>query len=129
MSKPEKNWLEWWVFTASSLLVLAVVGYVVQATFSGAPQRPPALEVQLGQPRRVYHQFAVPVTVYNHGDQTAQAVVVQVLLTDRHGQQEQAEFEIQFLPPQSARRGEVTFATDPSGAEAIHGRARGYEVP
>lgn len=129
MIKVEKNWLEWCVFTVSSLLVLAVVGYLVQATFSGSPRRPPAIEVQLGPSRRSGNHFAVPVTVYNHGGQTAQAVVVQVLLTRRDGQQEQAELEIQFLPPQSFRRGAVTFATDPATAQSLRGQARGYELP
>ena len=128
MSKIEKNWLEWCVFVLSLALVGSVLSYLTyQALF--AKSTPPLLEVELGPASPHGGHYAVPVSVHNRGYQTAEAVRVQVLLIKPDDTHEQADFELQFLPPRSSRQGMVTFETDPHTAKRMTGRAIGYQQP
>ena len=128
MKKLEKNWLEWLVFTASLILVLSTLGYLVYdgATFGEAP---PNIEFQLGQPQQRSNRFVVPVSVTNRGDETAQGVHIEVTLESGGQEQENADFEIAFLPRHSTRKGWVTFKTDPRSAEQMEARVLGFEKP
>ena len=128
MKKLEKNWLEWLVFTASLILVLSTLGYLVYdgATFGEAP---PSIEFQLGQPQQRSNRFVVPVSVTNRGDETAQGVHIEVTLESGGKEQENADFEIAFLPRHSTRKGWVTFRTDPRSAEQMQARVLGFEKP
>jgi uncharacterized protein (TIGR02588 family) len=127
MNTPEKNWLEWSVFAASLLLVVSVVAYLAYDALT-AGDEPPRIAVQLGAPEQRADHFAVPVTVTNEGDQTAEGVVVEVVL-ERGEEEEQAQFEVAFVPRQSAREGWVTFEQDPATADRLTARAIGYEKP
>jgi len=127
MNSPEKNWLEWSVFAVSLLLVVAVVAYLAYDAVSSA-ERPPDLAVQLGAPEQHADHFAVPITVTNAGDQTAEGVVVEVVV-ERGGEQEQAQLEIAYVPRQSQREGWVTFEQNPQTADSMTARAIGYEQP
>ena len=128
MKKLEKNWLEWLVFAASLILVLSTLGYLVYdtATFGEAP---PNIEFQLGQPQQRSNRFVVPVSVTNRGDETAQGVHIEVTLESGGQEQENADFEIAFLPRHSTRKGWVTFKTDPRSAEQMEARVLGFEKP
>ena len=128
MKKLEKNWLEWLVFTASLILVMSTLGYLVYdgATFGEAP---PSIEFQLGQPQQRSNRFVVPVSVTNRGDETAQGVHIEVTLESGGKEQENADFEIAFLPRHSTRKGWVTFRTDPRSAEQMQARVLGFEKP
>ena len=128
MKKLEKNWLEWLVFTASLILVMSTLGYLVYdgATFGEAP---PSIEFQLGQPQQRSNRFVVPVSVTNRGDETAQGVHIEVTLESGGKEQENADFEIAFLPRHSTRKGWVTFKTDPRSAEQMEARVLGFEKP
>lgn len=128
MSKPKKNWFEWCVFSLASVLVVGVLGYLAYEAGTTTRSRP-ALEVHLGTAEPVADHFAIPVTVFNRGSRTAEAVHVQVVLTKQDGSEERAEFQIQFMPRQASRRGGVTFETDPSTARRIAARAVGYQLP
>ncbi len=128
MKKLEKNWLEWLVFAASLILVLSTLGYLVydSATFGEAP---PSIEFQLGQPQQRSNRFVVPVSVTNRGDETAQGVHIEVTLESGGKEQENADFEIAFLPRHSTRKGWVTFKTDPRSVEQMQARVLGFEKP
>ena len=127
MKLPQKNWLEWSVFAVSLLLVVGVFAYLVyDAATLG--DRPPSIEVQLGAPEQRADAYAVPVSVTNQGDQTAEGVIVEVVL-ERGAEQEQAQFEIAFVPRGSTRNGWVTFQTDPRSADQVTGRVLGFELP
>lgn len=128
MKKLEKNWLEWIVFTASLILVLGVLGYLV---YDGATSgnTPPSIQFQLGTPQPQLNYFLVPVSVTNRGDETAEGVRIEVVLLGGGKEQEKGEFEIAFLPRQSTRKGWVTFQTDPRRIEQIKARVLGFEKP
>lgn len=128
MSKIEKNRLEWCVFAMSLALVGSVLCYLTyHALFNKST--PPVLEVELGAAQRQAGYYEMPVTVHNRGDQTAEAVQIEVRLTKPDASHEQAGFEIQFVPPRSSRQGVVSFQTDPQTAKQLMGRAVGYQQP
>ncbi|MBA2503304.1 MAG: hypothetical protein H0V27_10525 [Pyrinomonadaceae bacterium] len=128
MSKVEKNWLEWLVFAISLVLVAGTLGVLAYdgATMGDAP---PSVEVKVGAPQERPHNFIVPVEVTNHGDETAEGVLVEVVLKQGEEERERSEFEIAFLPRRSTRQGWVAFKIDPRSVERMEARVLGYEKP
>jgi len=126
--KLEKNWFEWIVFGVSLVLVLATLCYLAYdaATMTDDP---PSIEVRAGEPEQRPHNFIVPVTLTNHGDQTAEGVQIEVVLESDGAEQERGEFTVAFLPRRSTREGWVAFQTDPRTVERIKARVVGYEKP
>ena len=126
--KLQKNWVEWVVFAAGLLLVVSTLSYLAYdaATITDAP---PSIEVRTGQPAERPHNFIVPVSLTNHGDQTAEGVLVEVVLESGGQEKERGEFTIAFLPRRSTREGWVAFQTDPRTVEQIKARVLGYEKP
>ncbi len=126
--KVQKNWVEWLVFGVGLALVVATLGYLAYdaATITDAP---PSIEVRAGDPQRREHNFIVPVTLTNHGDQIAEGVMVEVVLESGGQEKERAEFTVAFLPRRSTREGWAAFQTDPATAERIKARVMGYEKP
>lgn len=127
MKLPEKNWLEWVVFGISLALVVGALGFLgYDALTTG--EDPPIIEVRLGSPQAREYNYLVPVTVINHGDGTAEGVLIEVTL-ERDGEElESGAFEIPFLPRNSTGEGWVTFTVDPASA-SMTAHVRGYEKP
>lgn len=127
MSKLQKNPLEWSVFAVSLLLVAATLGYL---TYEGIRMgdAPPSIEVKLGAPEQRTHNFTVPVTVLNHGDQTASGVIIEVVMEEGGAERARGQVEIPFLPRHAMREGWVTFDKDPRAAN-LKARVLGYEKP
>ncbi len=126
--KLEKNWVEWIVFGVGLALVVSTLSYLAYdaATISDAP---PSIEVRVGEPEQRPHNFIVPVTLINHGDQTAEGVQIEVVLESNGEEKERGEFAVAFLPRRSTREGWVAFQTDPRSVERIKARVMGYEKP
>lgn len=131
MSRLEKNALEWAVFAVSLVIVLGTLGFLAWDLVQGG-DAPPDVSVELGSPRETSGGWAVPVTVANRGDQTAEAVRVEVTLAIGNGagsgEPERGEIEVAFLPRGSRREGWVTF-TRPPAAGRLSARVLGYEQP
>jgi uncharacterized protein (TIGR02588 family) len=129
-SKVEKHPLEWIVFAVSLALVAGTLGFLAWDAVQGegGEDAPAALSVELGRPERRGGAWAVPVTVRNQGDETAEGVNVEVTLETPGAEPETAGFEAAFLPRRSKREGWVTFRSDPSLGR-LSGRAVGYETP
>lgn len=129
MKKIQKNWLEWLVFAISLVLVITTLGYLVYdgATFS---ETPPNVELELGKVQaQAKDRFIVPITAINRSEITAEGVQIEVTLNDNGKEQENAQFEIAFLPRHSTREGWVTFTTDPRTVDKIEARVLGLEKP
>ncbi len=126
--RPQKNRLEWLVFAVGSVLVLGTIAFLAQSAITADPS-PAQLEITLGQsePRRGH--FAVPVTVYNRGNDAAEQVSIEVLLKSKEHGDERAQLQIAFLPRQASRLGWVAFINDPSSADELKSRPLGYERP
>ena len=127
MKKLQKNWVEWVVFAAGLALVLSALAYLV---YEGATMGsdPPSIEVRLGAPEQRAHNFIVPVTVTNHGDETAEGVAVEVLMESDGQEPARGELTVAFLPRRATREGFVTFQQDPRAAR-LTARVLGYEKP
>lgn len=126
--KPQKNWLEWLVFAIGLTLVLGAVGFLVREELTSEPS-PARLEITLGKSEARHGHFAVPVTVYNRGNETAAEISIEVLLKTKELGEERAQLHIAYLPRQARREGWVGFTSDPSLAEALTARPLGYERP
>ncbi|HKI01342.1 MAG TPA: hypothetical protein VKK31_05135 [Thermoanaerobaculia bacterium] len=127
MSRVEKNRLEWAVFGLGLLLVLGVVGFLVWDAALGEDS-PPDLAVTLGAPERRGDGWAVPVTVRNRGQETAEGARVEVVLELPDGGREEAGFDLAFAPRGSTREGWVQFLHPPATGR-LTGRVTGYEKP
>ena len=127
MKKPAKNALEWTVFAASAIVVLAVLGYLATKALTET-KTPPDLRIEAGPaiPRDGSHR--VPLLVRNVGGSTAESVVVEAVLRRGDEEVERAELELMFVPRRSERAGWVTFRHDPRCC-AIVTRAVSYEEP
>jgi uncharacterized protein (TIGR02588 family) len=129
MSKLQKNWLEWLVFVVGLALVLFALAYLV---YEGATMgdEPPSIEVRLGTPEQRAYNFVVPVTVTNHGDETAEGITVEVSLGHDGSAVpvERGELTVAFLPRRATSEGWVTFQQDPRPAR-LTARVLGYEKP
>lgn len=127
MNKPQKNWFEWIVFALGLILVFSTLGYLIYAGASMGHE-PPSLEVRLGTPEQRQFNFIVPVTVINHGDETAEGVRIEVVMESGGEVKAQGEFDVPFLPRHATREGWVTFEQDPRTAQ-LKARVRGYQRP
>ena len=122
----KKNALEWSVFGASLALVIATVAILVRAHVTSA-DRPAAIVVTVGAAVAQAGGFAVPLEVANHGDRTAQGVVIEVTLSGGVAE-ERNQVELAFVPHGSNRRAWVVFASDPRGG-TVKARVVGFEEP
>jgi uncharacterized protein (TIGR02588 family) len=127
MKKTKKNWLEWVVFAFGLILVSVTLGYLIYAG-STMGHEPPTIEVRLGTAEKQQFSFLVPVTVINHGDETAEGVRIEVLIENSGVLKERAELDVAFLPRYATREGWVTFEQDP-GANQLKARVLGYQKP
>lgn len=126
MNKLNKNWLEWIVFGVSLALVVGTIGYLIYDGLT-LGDNSPDIEVQIGAPAPGTSSFRVPITALNHGDETAENIMIEVTLT--HGnEQEQSQLSFDYLPRRSERNGWVTFQADPQSG-TIAARVLGYEQP
>jgi uncharacterized protein (TIGR02588 family) len=126
--KLQKNWAEWVVFAVGSALVASTLGYLAYDALT-VTDAPPSIEVRTGEPFARPHNFVVPVTLVNHGDQTAEGVTIEVVLENGGEELERSEFTVAFLPRRSMREGWVAFQTDPRTAQSMKARVLGYEKP
>jgi uncharacterized protein (TIGR02588 family) len=126
-SKIAKHPLEWIVFAVSLVLVAGTLGFLAWDAIRGEDS-PAALSVEIGRPEPRGGAWAVPVTVHNRGDMTAESVKVEVTLETPGAEPERADFEAAFVPRRSKREGWVTFRSDPSRGK-LSGRAAGYSTP
>ena len=119
----EKSWLEWVVFALSLILILGVVGYLLHDATTDEG-RPPDLRVSIGLPATAAHGYVVPITVTNAGDQTAQAVELEI--STEGAAPEQATLTYDFLSSGEEREGWVGFAGKPEGK--LTARVVGYRA-
>jgi uncharacterized protein (TIGR02588 family) len=127
MNKLQKNWLEWSVFAVGLALVVCTVGYLIYEGVTTGSE-PPSIEVRLGTPEQRTHNFVVPVTVINNGDQAAAGLHIEVVMEIEGAEQARSELDLPFLPRHAAREGWVTFDKDPRNAQ-LKARVLGYEKP
>ncbi|HEX6086366.1 MAG TPA: hypothetical protein VF266_17695 [Thermoanaerobaculia bacterium] len=126
MKKPAKNGLEWTVFIASSLVVLAVLGYLATKALT-EKKTPPNLRIEAGAAIASNGSYRLPLVVRNTGG-TAESVVIEAVLRRGEQELERAQLALSFVPQRSEREGWVTFRHDPQGC-TVETRAVSYADP
>ncbi|MGI8889714.1 MAG: hypothetical protein ACR2G0_02885 [Chthoniobacterales bacterium] len=127
MKRPQKNWLEWTVFVFSLVLLLSIVGLLLFEAFSFG-DKPANPQMRLGAAEKHDGYFAVPVSVENQGDATAENVHLAVELQVPGREKERGEFDLPYLPRRATRQAWVTFRQDP-GKGKLEALVLGYEKP
>lgn len=128
MNVPQKNWLEWLVFFIGLGLVGATLSYLAYDALT-LGDAPPRFEVRIGAPEARTPNFIVPVTIINHGDQTAEHVQVRVTLGNDGQELADATLDIELLPRHATRQGWAAFTADPRKAQNISARVVGFTKP
>lgn len=102
----KKNALEWAVFAFGLAAILVViVGLIRDARTSAGP---PDLRVTAGKSQEVGGRWIVPVTVRNRGGEAAAVVAVRAKAGDQT-----AEFDLDYVPRESERGGNLIFRDPP----------------
>lgn len=127
MNIPTKNWLEWSVFAISTLLVVAVLGYLAFAAVTMGDS-PALLVAEVGEEVQQSQGFVVPVTITNRGDETAEDVQIEVTLSQNGSEIERSEFSIAFVPRRSSGDGWVMFRQNPADGQ-LSAKVLGYAQP
>jgi uncharacterized protein (TIGR02588 family) len=127
MKKPAKNGLEWTVFIASALVVLAVLGYLATKALT-EKKTPPDLRIEAGAAIAQNGSYRLPLLVRNTGGATAESVIVEAVLLRGGEELERVQLALSFVPRRSEREGWVTFRHDPRCC-MLETRAVSYEEP
>ncbi|MEZ4521936.1 MAG: hypothetical protein R3A46_09895 [Thermomicrobiales bacterium] len=125
---PRKNWLEWSVFSISTVLLIVILGYLGYDAFTSEGD-PAEIEVQLGTPEPHEGYYAVPVRFSNSGGQSVEDVEVDITLMQDGQEIETASVTAPVLPRQSSRKGWVVFSSNPDDADTIETQIVSYVVP
>jgi uncharacterized protein (TIGR02588 family) len=121
-----KNTLEWTVFGISVALIAAVAGLLVHQQLTGG-DAPPSVAVRTGRAVQTASGYAVPISVRNEGDVTAEDVRVEATLT-WDGGREVGEAVFAFVPYHSERRAWIAFSRHPDTG-TLQVRVLGYREP
>lgn len=116
------------VFGISLLLVVGVLSYLTYRSLS-VEVVPPNLQITLGSPIQDHGRYSVPVTVYNQGGETAEEVLIEVVLGQTENPVERAEITFPYVPKNSEQKGFVTFTTDPRRVGHVESHVMGYLIP
>lgn len=125
--KARKNALEWTVFGVSLVIFVAIVGFLVVDAISGGAGAP-QVEIHAGEPKPQGDRWAIPLTITNRGDKTAEGVQFEVALLKDGADVEVAEVSVAFLPRKSDRKASVLFRADPRDLQIVP-RAISFEQP
>lgn len=118
-----------WIAAGMGLAALLVITGTLLFEVITGNGHPPRISAQAGEITAQDGVFHIPVELTNHGSRTGAGVLVVGELRDGEGEVvEEAEFELDFLPPRSTRRGGLYFDLDPHDFE-LSISPRGYHYP
>lgn len=122
-----KSRWEWVAAAASTVLVLAVVGYLLYDA-AARPRTPPSIQVAADTVLQADGLWLVEFRATNHGHETAAAVKIEGELTRAASSVETSEAVLDYVPGRSVRHGGLFFRNDPR-AYRLELRALGYQKP
>lgn len=122
-----KSRWEWVAAAVSTVLVLAVVGYLLYDAVA-RPHTPPSVQVSADTVLRADGLWLVEFRATNRGHRTAAAVKVQGELMAADSSVETSEAVLDYVPSRSVRHGGLFFHNDPR-AYRLELRALGYQEP
>jgi uncharacterized protein (TIGR02588 family) len=123
-----KNKLEWSVFAISALLLFSLIAYLCYEAFNHTPS-PPDLEVSYSRDSSNRNPFAYKILLQNHGEETAEDVIIEASLMKNDTIIDRSELQIAFSPKRSKREGWINFGTDPAEVDSILVKVMSYKKP
>lgn len=123
----QAHWIEWVTGGVSTLLVLAMIGFIFWDAVTDR-HLPPDLGVTITSRAAVAGGYRVTFDVTNRSSTTAAGVVVKGELVGGDHPLETTEVTFDYVPAQSRSSGAVLFSRDPAG-DTVRIRASGYTDP
>lgn len=127
-SKHKKNWLEWLVFTISILLILGIIGYLVYKTYTHKVS-PPEIEVTYSPSPTHATPYRYHLSIENSGGETAEEVIIELVLKQNGEVIEKSEVNIPFVPPASKCESWANFSKNPALTDTILVRVVSFRKP
>ncbi len=118
---------EWVVGIASTLLVLALAGFVVWDAYR-ATRSPPIVTLRVERILAVSGGYVVDVGVYNEGGSTAKALAIQGTLKRDTVTVETSTATLSYVPAETEREAGLFFTRDPRQYK-LELRPMGYDRP
>lgn len=119
--------IEWLTGLVSTLIVLAITGWIVFEAATTA-DRPPELSAHVLAIDPLTSGWRVMIEIRNEGDQAAAAVAVKATLLNGETTIEDAETTFDYVAAGSTSQGGLIFANDPT-RHRLHIRPSGYTEP
>lgn len=127
MKPIKKNALEWTVFTAGLLVMIALFSYLIYLMVTER-NSPPLIQVSLEtEPKLPAYTFRV--TIRNTGDETAMNVTTEFSLENKGQVIEKTELQIDHLPKGSTREGWIVFVNNPQQADTMIAKVVSFLKP
>jgi uncharacterized protein (TIGR02588 family) len=124
----KKNLLEWSVFGASFLLILALLGYLALKSFT-YKDSPPDLKVATQPEPGRQDQNIYRLELRNYGDQAAENIQVEVALVVQGQELETAQALFPLAPHESTMKAWVTFRSPRDSSQQVKVHVLGYNQP
>ncbi len=124
---PATSMAEWIVAIASTIMVLAVLGYLI---YDGvrSPRTPPGITIEIDSVRAAGPGYLVLFHAQNRGRTTAAEVVIEGELEADSGRVERSETTLDYVPAEGQQGGGLYFRNDPRRLR-LRLRAQGYREP
>ena len=124
----QKNKLEWIVFAISSLLLLALIGYLCYDAFTHKISTPD-LKVSYSKDPSQHNPNRFKIQLENLGGETAEDIIIEASLLQADSVVEKSELHFPFSPKQSKTEGWVNFSVNPVQADSLFVRVTSYKKP
>jgi uncharacterized protein (TIGR02588 family) len=124
----KKNVLEWIVFSISLLLIVGTIGYLGYKTYTHQPS-PPDIIVRYSPNPTDNAPYRYHLVIQNIGGETAEEVLIELILQESGRTIERSEVRLSFVPQQSKQESWVNFTNDPALADTILAKVVSFKKP
>ncbi|MEX2336654.1 MAG: hypothetical protein WD555_05230 [Fulvivirga sp.] len=124
----KKNILEWTIFGISLLLVIAVLCFLVYKTVTHQSSPPDVLVTFTPSPSE-NTPYRYHLTIQNIGGETAEDVLIELVLRERGQAIEKSEVQLPFVPQGSKIESWVNFINDPALADSVLAKVVSFKRP
>jgi uncharacterized protein (TIGR02588 family) len=124
----KKNLVEWTVFALSFFIVMGVLGYLGYKTYTHQTS-PPDIQVKYYPNPTSTAPYRYHVVVQNIGGETAEEVIVELMLKENGEVVEKSQVQLPFLPKSSKKESWVNFTKNPALVDTVESRVVSFKKP
>ena len=124
----KKNVLEWIIFSISLLLIVGTIGYLGYKTYTHQPS-PPDIIVRYSPNPTDNAPYRYHLVIQNIGGETAEEVLIELILQESGRTIERSEVRLSFVPQQSKQESWVNFTNDPALADTVLAKVVSFKKP